>query len=83
MPGMSSWRWWRLGPARRQATGAVDLGFTNEVEQMLEFLFRFAGTAGDEGAANHEVPDTSRQRASRSRFFSPLAGRFMRFSTSG
>ena len=37
-----------------KAADAVDLGFTHEVEQVLEFGFGFSGESGNEGAADGE-----------------------------
>ena len=38
-----------------EAAGAVDLGFLDELQQMLELGFGLAGKAGDEGAAHDEL----------------------------
>jgi len=37
-----------------EAAGTIDLGLADEGEEVVELLFRLAGEAGNEGAADHQ-----------------------------
>jgi hypothetical protein len=73
----------RLPPGNSEAAQAVDLRFLEEVQQVLEFRFRLARETGDEGRADGQVRIDGAPGLDAVQVFSPLAGRFMRFSTSG
>ncbi len=57
-----------------EAADAVELGFIEPVEQQFEIRLGLAGEADDEGRAQREVGQISRQRAMRSSVFSCAAG---------
>jgi hypothetical protein len=59
------------------------LRLAHEVQQVLELGLGLAGEAGDEGRADHDLGAGLAPALQRSRLRSPLAGRFMRLSTSG
>jgi hypothetical protein len=60
-----------------EAADAVELGFGQPVQQVLEVFFGFAREADDEGRTDDQSGQISRQFLMRARVLSSNAGRFM------